>query len=350
MQKTLTLLLLLVGFNSYCQQQQTEELWKLYIAGRYDEVIEKTLPLLDTASSTVDLHLILGRSYTEKGDYKNAISYLEYAEKNDKQNSYRKAWAKGYLGTSYYMTKEYAKSKKVLEECFQLRATNNVTQYAHNKIVLFGFHDFYKNWKLVETNNFKFYFQDMAEDDIAKFVSSREFAYQKINDFFKSTLPKKIDFFVWNSREDAKRILNAGLGFANPEFCIVHCHYQETKGHEMTHVISHHSIPISKKSGLINEGTSVYFDQTDRNEEQLVKDWLRVHKRKIDIKELWINWKSSPEELSYPLSGVFIKELIDSFGREKFMTFFKLQTYENALQIFGGELDAVIVEVENKFN
>ncbi|MBP1618037.1 MAG: hypothetical protein H6Q14_1864 [Bacteroidetes bacterium] len=162
----------------------------------------------------------------------------------------------------------------------------------------------------------------MEASEIENYVSKREVAYKKINTFFKSTLPKKIDFYVWESREDAMRILKANLGFAKPDFCIVHTHYQQTIGHEMTHVISNFSTKFLNKAGLINEGTGVCFDQTNHNREQIVKDWLKANGKKVSIVEIWDNWKGYPEELTYPLSGLFVKELIDKFGQEKFIEFF----------------------------
>jgi len=109
-----------------------------------------------------------------------------------------------------------------------LNSTKNATNDAYGKSLLFGFDGFYKNWKIVETDNFRFHFQNMNDAEIEKYITLRERAYKKINDFFKSKLPKKIDFYVWESKEDAKKILRKNLGFANPDFCIVHTHYQQT--------------------------------------------------------------------------------------------------------------------------
>ena len=190
----------------------------------------------------------------------------------------------------------------------------------------------------------------MSDADIEKYLSSREVAFQNINKFFNSDIPKKIDFFVWNSRDDAKKLLRANLGFADPGFCIVHSHYQQTKGHEMTHVISNYSTAIIKKTGFINEGTSVYFDQTNQDREQMVKDWIKTNDKKITIREIWMNWNNYPAELSYPLSGLFIKELINNFGRNEFIEFFGNQTYDNAKLVFGDKLDKVIKDFENKIN
>lgn len=84
--------------------------------------------------------------------------------------------------------------------------------------------------------------------------------------------------------------------------------------------------------------------------ESIVKEWLKANNKKISIREIWANWKIYPEELTYPLSGLFVKELIDNFGQEKFIEFFGNQTYENAKSVFGDKLNVVIRDFEDKIN
>lgn len=350
MKKIFTSILILVSLISFGQNSTIDDLWKLYNARDFKSVIDKAKTLLVADRDNIDLNLMVGRSYADSGDFHNALSYLESAVANDKDNSWRKAWALSYLGTCYFMTGDYKNSERSLDECIQLNTTQNATNSSYGQTLLFGFNEFYKTWKTVETDNFRFHFQHMEAPEIENYVSKREVAYEKINAFFKSTLPKKIDFYVWESREDAKRILKANLGFAKPDFCVVHTHYQQTIGHEMTHVISNFSTKFLNKTGLINEGTAVCFDQANQNREQIVKDWLKANGKKVSIVEIWDNWKGYPEELTYPLSGLFVKELIDKFGQEKFIEFFGNQTYMNAKLVFGGGLDNLIKDFENRIN
>ena len=125
------------------QNPSLEELYKLYQAQAYDQVIEKAVPLLQADENSLDLNLILGRAYTDNGNYAEAIPHLERTRTNDRQNSWRKAWALGYLGTCYFLTGEPAKAKEVLGECYNLNVTKNATQYAQRRIALFGFDDAY---------------------------------------------------------------------------------------------------------------------------------------------------------------------------------------------------------------
>lgn len=72
--------------------------------------------------------------------------------------------------------------------------------------------------------------------------------------------------------------------------------------------------------------------------------------RQLSIKEFWKNGDSYAEEIRYPVSGMFVEDLIKKFGRDKFIKFFNDQTYENAKSVFGNDLDNLIAEFENKFN
>jgi tetratricopeptide (TPR) repeat protein len=350
MKKIFTLIFILSSLISFGQNSAIDDLWKLYNAQDFKSAIEKAKPLLEIDPNNIDLNLVIGRSYTDLGEYQKAIPFLESVVTNDKNNSWRKAWALSYIGTCFFMSQDYNKSKSSLNECIKLNATKNATNNAYGQTLLFGFNEFFKTWKSIETDNFRFHFQSMSDTEIEKYVSKREKAFSEINDFFKSTLPKKIDFYVWESREDAKKILRANLGFAKPDFCIVHTHYQQTIGHEMTHVISNYSTKMVNKTGLINEGIAVCFDQSNQDKEQIVKVWIKNNGKQVELSEIWNNWKNYPEELTYPLSGIFIKELIDNFGKEKFIEFFGNQTYDNAKLIFGEKLEKVIKDFENKIN
>jgi hypothetical protein len=53
-----------------------------------------------------------------------------------------------------------------------------------------------------------------------------------------------------------------------------------------------------------------------------------------------------PKKEKKPI-GLFVDQLIQRFGKEKFMSFFTIQTYEHAKLIFGDEIDVLIEELED---
>lgn len=340
----------MVCILSYGQRPESIELGELYESGKYEETINKALEYLEKEPEYITFHLVLGRAYTDIYEYQKAIPHLKFTVENDSLNSWKKGWALSYLGTCYYMQSDYENSEKALISCIELKTTKNVTKDAYNKMLTFGYDKSYINWKIVESENIRFHFRNMSETEIQKYIKTREEAFTKINEFFGSTLPKNIDFFVWDSRKKATKILHRNLGFAEPTYCIIHSHFQQTKGHELTHIISNYSTNVTTKTGLINEGISVHFDLSNRNDEQKVINLIKNKDIQIDIKKIWSNWQDYPQELTYPLSGLLVGKLIEVFGKEKFLLFFADQTYENAKTIFGDELDIFIEEFENKWN
>lgn len=351
MKLKLLLLLLMVNFIAIGQPSEMEQLGKLYMSGNYEESIKRAREYLEEDEENIDYILILGRALTDYGEYDKAIPHLKFTVENDPHNSWRKAWALGYLGSCYYMIPEHEKSKKVLKESVELNATTNATNYATNRFLQFGYYKFFDDWEIVESKNLRFHFQKMDENDRKVYVDSREKAFVEINKFFNTKLPKKIDYFVWDSRADAKMVLRTDLGFSKPQYCIIHSHFKQTRGHEMTHVISNYLSKNMVKTGLINEGTAVSFNLANQDKETIVAKWLKKNDQELDIEAMWLYWEDYPQELSYPLAGIFVEELIKTFGKEKFLTFFTDQSQENAEKVFGkDELAEVMLDVESRFN
>lgn len=332
------------------QSPQVQELSKIYMSGQLDQAISKANEYLLNDPENVDYKLILGRALADKGMYDLAVPNLEFCVQNDQANSWRKAWALGYLGTSYYMLEDDQKSKKNLQSCIALNATKNATNYARYRMVVFGYDEYFGDWKTGETENMRFHFQNMSDRDIATYIKSRQDAYEEINTFFESKLPKKIDFFAWDSREEASRVLHRNLGFANSASCVIHSFYRQTRGHEITHVVSHYTDKITRMAPLINEGTAVCFNLSLTNKAKVVEDYLKIHGESFSIANLWSNWNNYPEQFSYPIAGLFVEEIIKQFGREDFLTFFTDQSYEHALEVFGSDLDVLIEGFEKKYN
>lgn len=348
--KIITLFFLTIGLFSFAQTEKVKELADLFNSGSIEQAISRSEEYLQDEPQNLDYLIVLGMAYAENREYEKAIPSLEYIVENDKENSWRKGWALAYLGTCYYMLSDIERSQRSIDSCLRLNATKKSYEFAKVTKALLGYGKFYDDWKIRKSEHFIFHFQGILDSETQSFVQKRETAYIAINEFFNSKLPKRIDYYVWNSRAKANRALKTRHGFARPAYCIVHSFYRQTIGHEMTHIISYYSTKVTNKTGLINEGIAVYFDMSKNNYEQIVLDWVKKKNKKIDIKVIWSDWESYPYKLTYPLSGLFVKELIDEFGKEKFLDFFKDQSYENAKYVFGDKLDVLIEEFEKKVN
>ena len=114
MKLKLLFLFILISIIAHSQSSKMEQLGKLYMSGNIEATINRADEYLEEEPNNIDYKLILGRALTDFGNYKEAIPHLIYTVENDEHNSWRKAWALGYLGSCYYMLSEYEKSKKVL--------------------------------------------------------------------------------------------------------------------------------------------------------------------------------------------------------------------------------------------
>lgn len=213
-----------------------------------------------------------------------------------------------------------------------------------------GTDKFYKNWHTLISTHFIFHFPpSTAVDDKMKFAYIHEQAYAKINTFTNSSLPKKIDYFVWNYSAEAERFGLHELSFALPEQCIIHAHVKETVGHEITHVLTHF-IRSNKKitTKLINEGIATYFDLN--NNAVYGGNEFKKPTEKISLKEAWHNDKKYSDFVYYFMGAELIKILNQKFGKEKLLKLLGNQTYENAKQLYGRELDKILADIESRVN
>ena len=211
-----------------------------------------------------------------------------------------------------------------------------------------GSDKFYSNWQIFTSNNFIFHFPpNTVVKDKKKFADIHEQAYAKINLFINSSVPRKIDYFVWNYSEGAEKFGLDELSFALPEQCIIHAHVKETVGHEITHVLTHFISSNKKvKTKLINEGIATYFDLN--NNAVYGGTEFKKPEEKISLKEAWHNDFKYSDFVYYFMGAELIKILNQKFGKQKLLKLLANQTYENAIILYGNELTKILSEIESK--
>lgn len=213
-----------------------------------------------------------------------------------------------------------------------------------------GSDKFYSNWQTLISSHFIFHFPpNTVVNDKMKFAYIHEQAFEKINTLTKSSLPKKIDYFVWNYSAEAEKFGLNELSFALPEQCIIHAHVKESVGHEITHVLTHFIYSNKKvKTKLINEGIATYFD-LNNNAVYGGRDFKKPTE-KIFLKEAWHNDFKYSDFVYYFMGAELIKILNQKFGKEKLLKLLANQSYENAKQLYGVELDKILADIEKRVN
>lgn len=289
----------------------------------------------------------LGRSLYLSNRADDSVMYLMKAIELDNDSSWISAWSYLFLGDYYLDQNKTLLSREMYEKVILLNKTKNSVIRAKQHI--FELTDFRKDLKKYSTTHINFYFEKPeAIEDINKYMNDREEVFLSICNELKVNSEFKIDFFVWDNPGEVYEKYGISLGFSISDKNIIHSHKEQTLGHEMTHVIVHKLYSKNGiKTGLINEGIAVYYDHNNLYPiEERLKSIPADNMKNVSIKDLWLNWGRQPSKLTYPISGGFIKYLIDQEGINKMILLLKNQSYLNAKDIYGNEIDTLIIEYE----
>ncbi|TAH41310.1 MAG: hypothetical protein EYC69_08465 [Bacteroidetes bacterium] len=347
--KNLVLLFLcLVLSTLQTYSQSIEEIQEHYVRKDFAKVISLGLQALESDPENALVNSVVGRALTDSKKFKEAIPYLikGLAEKDNPK--WVIAWSHTYLGLCYYFTDEILKAQEHFNACIRLNATKNSTQHAERRLKAFQLDEYYKSWHSIETVHFRFHFQNKKDiPDMASFTDLREKAYENINKFFKGTPPKKIDFYVWSDADAGKSQLGKNVGFAIADLCIINVMKNQTRGHEITHILLEYGLHPIIKTGFINEGTATFFDQTDRNRMEVAKE--AIAEIEIKVLDLWDNPDKYTSDLNYTVGSAWI-EYLNKKGSEAQLKKLLAEQTSAAAKLIYQDFDDLLSEFENALN
>jgi hypothetical protein len=346
--------ILLIFLGNYIFGQNYDKgLRDLYYSEKFNELVKISAEYLKSDSLNPALNLWYGESLVELGFVNEAKPFVQKAIENIEDNDGRKAWAINYLARIAFLNQNKLKAKQLFLDCIDTDSNTRSKESAKYLLVELGLDDYYSDFEVVESEHIVFHFQpNSIVPAKEQFIESREKAFQKISEFFGVKIPKKIDFIVWNSNEDAKNLGIKLLGYANPKFCLIHSLSNQTDGHEITHVITHYLSNDQIRTRFINEGIAVRFNLSNGDRLKIIKKLKEKDSTNIvvSIKDAWNNTLQYPNWVYYPLAGEFVNRLLLKWGKDKLIQLLGNQTYENALLIYGEELNTIISELENEIN
>lgn len=300
-----------------------------------DKVIVESRRILADRPDDLNATHLLGRALTDTRQFNEAVPYLEKTRDAPEGPAWMKAWSLGYLGVCYYTTDRFEDARAALRAAVSLRATKTATNYALKRLARFQMTELYDDWTIRETAHFRFHFQSKTSpEDPDAFCRGREAAYEEINRFFQAQPSKKIDFFVWSDPDSGQKTLNKPVGFADADLCSINSRVNQTRGHEITHILCDHGIRPETKNRLINEGIAVAFDQTDTDRLAAAE---RIFKPEYTIRHLMENGAEYPEEIIYPIGGALL-DYLKQLDEGKLKLLLKIQTLENLIGLYGEEI------------
>jgi tetratricopeptide (TPR) repeat protein len=323
------------------------------MSDKIKSTIRNVVKIIDT-NPTEDLEYQFNKNVFTKYDAIELTNEVENIIKTKLIAENKAGWYYAWLISVNYFLGDYQLSKSYLNKCLSIDENNELSNLAQKFSKYFGFNEYYNSWQTLETDNLIFHYRQDSNSitNVHEFAEKREVAFVKIQEFFKSSIHRKIDFYIWDSRDEAYNFLNRYLGFSIPQYYLIHSAADQSIGHEITHIITHYIEGSSNVTSLICEGAAVLFDQSIRdNIESTKKMMKRNNITQVDIKKLWDDFFKLSSGVTYPLSAVFAQALLTEFGKEKYIELLKNQTYDNACNIYGkSNLDIIIQKTQNIFN
>jgi tetratricopeptide (TPR) repeat protein len=348
--------LILIFFSMQTVDQNVEQkippIWELYYKGELNQALGLAISLLSLSPEHPEINLIIGRIYVDLKQYSYALPYLEKAVKNDINFTRIKSWALSYQGIAFYMTNQIPEAKRVLQYCIDLNIDKDSVNLARKNLGIFGLSIYFEEWRTLSTNIFTIQKQPEVETDIEDYLESAETALPIITSYIPYENKKRLHFFIWQTWEAGPIIIKENIPYENYKYQIVHIHFKDNVVRSLAKIIAYNrwfpQDPVV--ANLILDGFGFFIEKANIDRLPEAKDQIAKLKiTSISIKNLWQNWDTLPIEVKAPLSGSFVKFLIEKGGKEKFNLLLKDQRYENAKQIYGSkQLDEIISEFEKK--
>ena len=209
--------------------------------------------------------------------------------------------------------------------------------------------------KQYETKNYIFNYNEYskAEKDIIKIAEYQESCFEYICNVLRMKPDFKIEYFLCETPEEVGRIYGDNdpcNGFAdlpNKIYAVYNEEVQCVRFHEDAHVISY--LINRPNSCAIREGLAMYFDKKWWGIQNL--DWtgyfIKVNKF-ISIDQLLDDeiFFSYDCTVTYPIMGAFTEWLINLYGIDKYISFYK---YNDFIYAFKEVYGYTINELNRKF-
>ena len=326
----LTLLLVVFTLTASAQSKQLK---KLFNKGKYKQSITLAERELKAQPDNDALQLLLGKAYSRFYEFEKAIPVLQKVESSTTADIETKEMAKAYLGRCYYAQGDEEKGLEILKACLQNKKVRAVSKFANKELLYTQTESYYKNWEVKEGKYIRFHFQDInAMDDVEAYMANQERIAQRMFDFFKFTLGKKIDFFVWKNGMDAYKRLGNSLGLSSAAYAVVNVHYKSEKEYELCHMLCRRIVKPKQRSMLISEGLGVYFEQMDKNLFKAARNV--IPKEHFFVTELWEQPTRYAKDISYPVGAAFIEHLVNTGGKKKLKELLYKQTIRNGELVY----------------
>lgn len=329
--------------------QATEEPWPPQADSAEGGDLVQMLAAEKGTEKTARLEFQIGRLLMDAGRYQEAISRFDYVLREKTRERIKKIKSLVCIGVCYYMVDDIKDAQRAYETAISWDMSNRSHKAIRNGFTRMGLSNDYDAFTIKETEHIRFHFHPLALDSIKnldQFIQRHVAAYDSIQQFFHSRLPKKIDLYIWNSDTTAFSVIHGKHGFHLSRYCVAHSAFNYPPGHEIAHIVSYYTAPRDNMSFLVEEGTAICFDHSGRNNLKKAQDMVRKYSPgEVSVKDIWDKGKGD-KHVTYWVAGAFIEYLIATKGKDKFIQLLSDQTYESAQTIYGDEFTGLVANFE----
>lgn len=343
-------LLLLLAFCANAQEDS--ELWGLYKSNDNEEVVRRFRAEYYQYRRDAAAHNIVSRAYYAIGAYDSTRYYAEKAIYLDGDSTVVAAWSHVFLGYAFYFMDSIGWAKDEMYRVIRMNINEYCNRSANAFLNITNLLPMFEGWVTVEHEHIRYHFQSGRSS--GRYMSGQDKAYNELKTIFKPRLSKKIDYYVWADRRQAKQHLQKGLGYSVPEVAVVNTAADQSKGHELTHVLSYWGWgqEVTVRTRLIDEGLSVCFDMAPRGLSRIEEGRVTINAYKGKVKTITDLWKQGlydEDELFFlPVAGAFVHYLYEHSTEDEFRRVVKDQTIENARKVYGSRFDELIRDFDRK--
>lgn len=326
--------------------QDIDHLSRMFLAGRFREVVREGAVALEAHPGNRDLHLVVGRALVELGRPRQALPHLDSVLQLDTPRSWRVAWANDYRARALYALGHTPEAHAALDRAIASNATRNVVRDARGLARMIGYGHAFDGWRALRVGDVRVHYGGgVTADQAQAFAEARAAALEDLREWIPVKLLKPVDIFVWPDAESARAVGSGPIGFARPELGLIHSRLDQTPAHELVHVVVFQGLDPVNRTRFVNEGVAVLMDGTGRPRLAMARAAAARVDGPVDIVELWRDGRA-PEPVLYPVAAAFLERLRERGGEDRFMALLRDQTVDRARVLYGPLLDRVVASVE----
>lgn len=356
--RTMTVMLLLLGSlplaaqdSPYTDAQMT--MFQTYNEERFADALAEAEALLAASPEDPFAQHIAARSLADLWRDDEAAPLLEHLLARDDLPPWVWGWTRYTHGIVLFRAGRRDEALTAWREVTRRPTTRNVQQRARECLDYLGETPPGEGWSAEDAGllEFRFTLETRIFSNLFD-TAKRVRKLRELIDWFGWEDPQPIRFIVWGSSEEAERRGLAPLGYARPAVRLIQSRWNQSVGHELTHVVAANALHPSSGTLLIGEGTAVYHDGNPLHRlREARKAWRR---RPEDIRrplaEVWREPRPVDMDYAYEVGAALVPMLVERGGREAFLELYRDPRWERAVEIYGAEFEGWVAELERELD